>query len=74
MSEELEVLKIVTERLDQAKIVYMISGSIAANLYSVPRMTRDIDIVMGQRQLFGSAAERCAKYFAYGKKFEYKTH
>ena len=46
MSEELEVLKIVAKRLDSAKIVYMISGSIAANLYTVPRMTRDIDIVV----------------------------
>lgn len=46
MSEELEVLKIVTERLDYARIDYMISGSIAANYYTVPRMTRDIDIVV----------------------------
>jgi len=46
MSEELEVLRIVAQRLDQSKIVYMISGSMAANLYSVPRMTRDIDIVV----------------------------
>ncbi|MDP8262791.1 MAG: hypothetical protein P9M13_05755 [Candidatus Ancaeobacter aquaticus] len=46
MSEELEVLKIVTQRLNQSNIVYMISGSIAANYYTVPRMTRDIDIVI----------------------------
>jgi len=46
MSEELEVLKLVTERLDQAKITYLISGSIAANYYTIPRMTRDIDIVI----------------------------
>ena len=46
MREELEVLKIVTRRLNKAKIPYMISGSIAANYYTVPRMTRDIDIVI----------------------------
>jgi len=46
MNEELEVLKIVTQRLNKAGIPYMISGSIAANYYTVPRMTRDIDIVI----------------------------
>ncbi len=46
MSEELEVLKIVTQRLNKANIAYVISGSIAANYYTVPRMTRDIDIVI----------------------------
>lgn len=46
MSEELEVLKIVAGRLNKAKIPYMISGSIAANYYTIPRMTRDIDIVI----------------------------
>lgn len=46
MSEEPEVLKIVTDRLNKAKISYMISGSIAGNYYTVPRMTRDIDIVI----------------------------
>ncbi|MBN1806646.1 MAG: nucleotidyltransferase [Sedimentisphaerales bacterium] len=46
MSEELEVLKIVTKRLEETGIDYMISGSIAANYYTIPRMTRDIDIVI----------------------------
>ncbi len=46
MSEELEVLKMVTRRLNKADIPYMVSGSIAANYYSIPRMTRDIDIVV----------------------------
>ena len=50
MSEELEVLKIVTRRLNEAEIPYMISGSIAANYYTVPRMTRDIDIVIELEQ------------------------
>jgi predicted nucleotidyltransferase len=46
MSEELEVLKEVARRLDRNRIAYMITGSIAANFYAVPRMTRDIDIVV----------------------------
>lgn len=46
MSEELEILKIVVERLEQAHVPYFISGSMAANYYTVPRMTRDIDIVL----------------------------
>lgn len=46
MSEELEVLKEVVCRLDEAKIPYLISGSVAMNYYAEPRMTRDIDIVV----------------------------
>lgn len=46
MSEELEVLNQVTRRLERAGIAYMITGSTAANFYTVPRMTRDIDIVV----------------------------
>jgi len=46
MSEELEVLKVVTEHLNRTNIPYMVSGSMASNYYTVPRMTRDIDIVI----------------------------
>ena len=46
MNEELEVLKTVTKHLNDNNIHYMISGSIATNFYSLPRMTRDIDIVI----------------------------
>jgi hypothetical protein len=46
MSEELEVLKEVARRLDRAKIAYMVTGFMATNFYTVPRMTRDIDIVV----------------------------
>ncbi|MBI2361452.1 MAG: hypothetical protein HYV04_21510 [Deltaproteobacteria bacterium] len=46
VSEELEVLTEVARRLEQAGIAYMVTGSIAANFYTVPRMTRDIDIVV----------------------------
>jgi len=53
MSEELEVLKEVARRLKQAAIPYDFTGSIAANFYTVPRMTRDIDIVV---ELFEQAS------------------
>ncbi|HEX9822516.1 MAG TPA: hypothetical protein VGD07_23195 [Methylomirabilota bacterium] len=46
MTEELEVLKTVTGRLEAAGIPYMVTGSFAANYYAVPRMTRDIDLVL----------------------------
>lgn len=46
MSEELDVLKIVTGRLDAEGIPYMVTGSMAVNYYGVPRMTRDIDVVI----------------------------
>lgn len=46
VAEELDVLKSVARRLDEAQIPYMITGSMAANYYAVPRMTRDIDVVV----------------------------
>lgn len=46
MSEELDVLILVVQRLDKEKIPYMLTGSIATNFYTVPRMTRDIDIII----------------------------
>ena len=50
MSEELELLREVGNKLDNLQIDYMITGSIAANYYSIPRMTRDIDIVIELHQ------------------------
>src|SRR2546423_2026651 len=46
MSEEIEVLKIVTGRLERAGLGYMVTGSMALNYYALPRMTRDIDLVV----------------------------
>ncbi|MEN8229057.1 MAG: hypothetical protein ABFS38_12945 [Bacteroidota bacterium] len=42
----LELLKRVCRSLDDNEFPYMISGSIALNIYAIPRMTRDIDIVV----------------------------
>jgi len=46
LSEELDVLKLVAQILDEQEISYMITGSIAANYYTIPRMTRDIDVIV----------------------------
>jgi hypothetical protein len=46
MLEEFKVLKLVCNSLEQAGISYMLTGSFASNFYTIPRMTRDIDIVV----------------------------
>lgn len=42
----LNLLEEVCSKLEGADIPYMLSGSLAMNVYTVPRMTRDIDIVI----------------------------
>lgn len=46
MSDELDLLTLVTARLNGAGIRYMLSGSTAMNVYAEPRMTRDLDLVV----------------------------
>jgi len=41
-----ELLKTVSQTLDSLEIPYMLSGSLALNLYAIPRATRDIDMVV----------------------------
>jgi hypothetical protein len=41
-----ELLKSITVSLDQKGIQYMISGSLAFNVYCIPRMSMDIDFVI----------------------------
>ncbi len=60
MSEELDLLKAVTKRLAETDIPYMITGSMAANYYAVPRMTRDIDMVI---ELSAGDVERVVRLF-----------
>ena len=60
MSDELDVLKLVAQRLSDADIPYMVSGSMALNYYATPRMTRDIDIVV---ELEAFDAERFVALF-----------
>lgn len=61
MHEELKVLEIVAQRLNDASITYMLSGSMAANFYTIPRMTRDIDIVV---ELTGTDTVKFVNLFA----------
>lgn len=46
MTSELEVLGIVSQRLDACGIQYMLTGSFAMAYYATPRMTRDLDLVV----------------------------
>jgi len=63
MSEELDVLQEVTQRLAGAHISYMVTGSIAVSYYAVPRMTRDIDLVV---ELSSGDADRFCDLFLTG--------
>jgi hypothetical protein len=42
----LELLKQICTELDKQGILYMVSESLALNIYATPRMTRDIAIVI----------------------------
>ena len=46
----IELLKYTCIELDKKNIEYMLSGSVAMNLYATPRMTRDIDIVINLKK------------------------
>jgi len=46
MQDELDILRDVAKRFDEAGIQYMLTGSFALNYYAEPRMTRDIDVVV----------------------------
>ena len=45
MSQQ-ELLKKVIQALDEARIGYMITGSVASSFYGEPRLTHDIDMVV----------------------------
>lgn len=49
MLDELEVLRIVSERLESARLPFMLTGSFAMAYYGRPRMTRDLDIVVSRK-------------------------
>jgi predicted nucleotidyltransferase len=60
MSEEIKLIKKIANRMESAGIEYMMTGSMAQALYSRPRMTRDIDIVV---QIFPSGIEDVVNLF-----------
>ena len=49
MNEQLEFVKQIASRLDSAGVAYMLTSSMALAIYAVPRMTRDIDLVIACR-------------------------
>jgi hypothetical protein len=61
LPNEIDVLRDVCGRLEGAGIPYMLTGSLAMNYYAVPRMTRDIDVVV---ELQGKDVARLAALFA----------
>src|SRR6266700_3471974 len=43
---EIDIVRDISRRFEQAGIAYMLTGSLAMNYYAQPRMTRDIDVVI----------------------------
>jgi hypothetical protein len=64
MDEQLEFLRLIAARLQAAGIPYMVTGSLALAVWAVPRMTRDIDVVVevgpaDAQRLTGLFADDC---------------
>jgi hypothetical protein len=60
VDEQLAFMKMIAQRLESAGIAYMVTGSLAMTLYAIPRLTRDIDIVIECRP---EDADRIGKLF-----------
>jgi hypothetical protein len=43
---EIDIVRDISQKFEQAHIPYMLTGSMAMNYYAQPRMTRDIDVVI----------------------------
>ena len=43
---EIDIVRDVSRKFEQAGIQYMLTGSMAMNYHAQPRMTRDIDVVV----------------------------
>ena len=46
MTNEIEILGDVAQKLEQVGIAYMLTGSMAMSHYAIPRFTRDIDLIV----------------------------
>src|SRR5213594_5124967 len=57
---EIDIVRDISRRFEQAGIAYMLTGSMAMNYYAQPRMTRDIDVVI---ELASHDVERVAGLF-----------
>jgi hypothetical protein len=43
---EIDIVRDISQRFEQVRIPYMLTGSVAMSYYAQPRMTRDIDVVI----------------------------
>ena len=59
----INLLNRICQALESENLLYMVSGSIALNTYTIPRMTRDIDIVIELRK---ADIDRFCKIFETG--------
>src|SRR5713226_353021 len=57
---EIDIVRDISRRFEQAGIPYMLTGSMAMNYYAQPRMTRDIDVVI---EIASHDVERVAALF-----------
>src|SRR5213596_3244351 len=46
MNDELDIVRDISAKFVEARIPFMLTGSMAMNYYAQPRMTRDIDVVI----------------------------
>jgi hypothetical protein len=60
----LEYLKIF-ETLNQNKVKYLVCGGLAVNIYGIPRMTADIDILLDFSEANLSSFETSVKYLMF---------
>lgn len=49
MQNQIDIVRDFSERFDAADIGYMLTGSMAMNCYALPRVPRDIDVVVALR-------------------------
>jgi hypothetical protein len=61
VQDELKVLRDVSEKLEAEGFGFMLTGSVAMIYYAIPRMTRDIDIVV---ELSAANSDRFIRSFA----------
>lgn len=47
---EIDIVRDISDKFERAGIPYMLTGSMAMNYYAVPRMTRDIDVVIAMTE------------------------
>ena len=46
MKNEIDVIRDISEKIEELSIPFMLTGSMAMNYYAMPRMTLYIDIVL----------------------------